>query len=594
MAQEDNRWRDKYRQALAQQEQLEKTLSAQQALLHRTVLSLSHAAEGQDVELDKRLSAIRSSLKNNDVSSFDRMIKSLERVCSEMDQHRQKQWSSIHKHFRTIAQQLPELTPSANIKPATKHFIKSVPKGELLPTTLARLLEDFNHLQVQAAKSIPKRGLMDRLFNKEEDTDPLTATSDTLETETTNHTTSHDEADEWEAVNEDTPEVEGELITPELIDHTPQHRERAIPEAVHERPTHEPAFSKISDRVTIILTELLDYFPQVDCVEQKALKARERIKRGLNWYELTPTLEDIRDVLIQAHMGTDDNYRIYLKNVYAELSHITDALGLAIESEAQQRTANNLLHDNVADGVHNIHQALAEHDNINHLKTAVQAQVHSIQGALGKAKNSEPEPEQSLTAQLNNLIERVQSMEKQDADIREQLAQEKMRAITDSLTGLPNREAYSERVHDEMLRWQRYQRPLCLAVLDIDFFKKINDNYGHHTGDKVLKAISRSVAKRLREVDFIARFGGEEFVILLPETSADNALGMLNRTRERLAKTYMRSKSTTGEETKFTVTVSIGIAEFSDGDTAESVFERADKALYDAKETGRNQCIIGK
>lgn len=590
MAQEDNRWRDKYRQALDQQEQLEKTLNAQQALLHRTVLSLSHAAEGQDVELDKRLSAIRSSLKNNDVSSFDRMIKSLERVCSEMDQYRQKQWSNIHKNFRTIAQQLPELIPTADIKPATKQFIKSVPKGELLPTTLARLLEDFNHLQVQAAKSVPKRGLMDRLFNKGNDTEPLPPAVNTLHTDTIDN----NDTDEWEAVNEETLEAtEGELIVTEIVDHTPQHRERAVPEAVHERPTHEPAFSKISDRVTIILTELLDYFPQVDCVEQKALKARERIKRGLNWYELTPTLEDIRDVLIQAHMGTDDSYRIYLKNVYAELSHITEALGLAIESEAQQRTANNLLHNNVADGVQSIYQALAEHDNINHLKTAVQAQVHSIQGALNKVKHNEPEPEQSLTTQLHNLIERVQSMEKQDADIREQLAQEKLRAITDSLTGLPNREAYSERVHDEMLRWQRYQRPLCLAVLDIDFFKKINDNYGHHTGDKVLKAISRSVAKRLREVDFIARFGGEEFVILLPETSAEDALGMLNNTRERLAKTYMKSKSTTGEETKFTVTVSIGIAEFSDGDTAESVFERADKALYDAKETGRNQCIIG-
>lgn len=594
MAQEDNRWRDKYRQAITQQEQLEKTLSAQQALLHRTVLSLAHAAEGQDVELDKRLSAIRSSLKNNDVSSFDRMIKSLGRVCSEMDQHRQKQWSGIHKNFRAIAQQLPVLTPLADIKHATKHFIQSVPKGELLPTTLARLLEDFNNLQIQAAESVPKRSIMDRLFNKKSDTvelkNPTLSSSDTLEIDDPQE----DQAEAWESVDDDELEVEGELVTPLTEDHTPQHRERAIPEAVLERPTHEPAFSKISDRVTIILTELLDYFPLVDCVEQKSLQARERIKRGLNWFELTPTLEDIRDVVIQAHMGTDDNYRLYLKNVYAELSHITDALGLAIESETQQRLANNLLHDNVADGVHNIHLALADHTNIHHLKTAVQAQVHYIQGALSQAKENAPEPEQSLTAQLNALIERVQNMEKQDADIREQLAQEKLRAITDSLTGLPNREAYSERVHDEMLRWQRYQRPLCLAVLDIDFFKKINDSYGHHTGDKVLKAISRSVAKRLREVDFIARFGGEEFVILLPETSADNALSMLNRTRERLAKTYMRSKSSTGEEAKFTVTVSIGIAEFGDGDTAESVFERADKALYDAKETGRNQCIIGK
>jgi diguanylate cyclase len=582
VAQEDNRWRDKYRQTLNQQEQLEKTLSAQQALLHRTVLALSNAAEGQDSELDKRLSAIRSSLKNNDVSSFDRMIKSIERVATEANQRRDKQWAGVHKQFSAIVRQLPQLSPTTDIKSATKNFIKAIPKGELLPATLNRLLEEFNKLQLRAADAIPKQGLMDRLFSKE--TPAITTVIHDAES-------AHPE---WEAVEEETPELEGELLTPLVEDdHTPQHRQRAIPEAVHDRPTHEPAFSRISDRITIILTELLDYFPMVDCVEQKAIKARDRIKRGLNWYELVPTLEDIRDFVIQAHMGTDDNYRLYLKNVYAELSHITAALGLVIESEEQQRVANDTLHTGVTHGMENIHHALNEHSNIDHLKTAVQAQVHSIQGALEENKQSQGAPEDSLSSQLTTLIERIQNMEQQDADIREQLEQEKLRAITDSLTGLPNREAYSERVHSEMLRWQRYQHPLCLAVLDIDFFKKVNDNYGHSTGDKVLKAVSRSVAQRLREVDFIARFGGEEFIILLPETSAENALQMLNRTRERLAKTHMRSKKSTGEETKFTVTVSIGIAEFTEGDTAEIVFDKADKALYDAKENGRNQCIIG-
>lgn len=234
----------------------------------------------------------------------------------------------------------------------------------------------------------------------------------------------------------------------------------------------------------------------------------------------------------------------------------------------------------------NITQALAEHQEIDHLKNAVETQVQSIQGALDRFNQATEQD--SLSDQLSSLIERVKQMEQQDADIRQQLEQQKVCAITDPLTGLPNREAYSEKVHEEMLRWQRYERPLTLAVLDIDFFKKINDSYGHQTGDKVLKVVSQSVAKRLREVDFMARFGGEEFVLLLPETSVEDALGMLNRTRERLAKTPMRYK-----EQKINVTVSIGIAGFGDGDNGETVFARADKALYDAKEGGRNQCCVG-
>ncbi|MFT5116678.1 MAG: diguanylate cyclase [Kiritimatiellia bacterium] len=588
MAQEDNRWRGKYRQALDQQEQLEKTLTAQQLLLQRAVQTLSNAAEGHDSEVDKRLSAIRTSMKSNDVAGFGRMINSLERVTVEAEKKREKQWLGVHKNFSSIAQQLQQLSPSSSIKPAIKHYKKCIPKGQLLPVTLKRLLEEFGNLQTQAIAgqdTTKSTGLMDRIFSAKKN---LPVERESLATE--NDT-------EWEEMDEDdstasNPELEGELLntTEEKI---PQHRQRAIPEAVHERPTHEPAFSRISARITIILTELLDYFPIVPCVEQKAVKARERIDRGLNWYELAPTLEDIRDFVIQSYMGADDNYRLYLNNVYAELSHITDALGVAIQSEEQQRLNTNQLQSNVADGMATITQALSDHQDIDTLKSAVQAQVLSIQGALNSSKEQhQASEEDSLSSQLSALVERVQKMEEQDSEIREKLEQEKIRAITDSLTGLPNREAYNGKIHEEMLRWQRYQHPLCIAVLDIDFFKKVNDIYGHQTGDKVLKAVATSVAQRLREVDFIARFGGEEFVILLPETSAENALSMLNRTRERLAKTHLRSKQG-GEETKFTVTVSIGIAEFKDGDTAENAFERADKALYDAKENGRNQCLVG-
>jgi len=593
VAQEDNRWRDKYRLSITQQEQLEKTLTAQQALLHRTVIALSSAAEGQDAEVDKRLSAIRGSLKNNDVGGFDRMIKSLEKVTIEADKKRHKQWSDVQKHFLLIANQLQKLSSSPNTKSAVKDYKKRIPKGELLPATIKRLLEEFGHLQnqVSTGKSDAKNGLMSRLFNKEKNI-PATSEKDVtsweeVEENIASTKTLKDQAD-------DTPikEIEGEILH-DSSENEIRYRERAIPEAIHQLPSNEPTFSQISDRVTIILTELLDHFPSVECVEQKAIKVRQNINRGLSWYELAPTLEDIRDFVIQSSIGADDNYRIYLNNVYQELSNITHGLGLAIQEEEEQRLATDRLHNCLDDGMRTINQALKEHNDIDRLKNAVETQVQNIQSAL---KNSQPEKEdnqESLSAQLTGLVERVQKMEKQDADIREQLEKEKIRAVTDKLTGLPNREAYSERVHDEMLRWQRYQHPLSLAVLDIDFFKKVNDQYGHQMGDKVLKAVSSSVANRLREVDFIARFGGEEFVLLLPETNAEDAQHMLNRTRERLAKTQMKSKNSNGEETKFTVTFSIGIAQFTDGDTSDNVFERADKALYEAKANGRNQCIIG-
>jgi diguanylate cyclase len=608
VAQEDNRWRDRYRQSIAQQEQIEKTLAAQQALLHRTVIALCSAAEGHDKEVDKRLSAIRSSLKGNDVGGFDRMIKSLERVTLDADKKRELQWGEVQKHFIKVATQLQTLSGSAVVKSSVKAYKKRIPKGALLPSTLKRLLEEFNNIQTQVRDSDdrPKTGLMGRLFNKEKN-------NGTAGKPTPSEMTDWEEVDEVGPHSEGTIDgqytplaIEGEIIRSNVDASTEtnietnietKYRERTIPGQLPEQLAHESAqqsFSKISDRVTIILTELLDHFPTVDSVEQKAIKVRKNINRGLNWYELAPTLEDIRDFVIQSSIGADDNYRSYLNHVYEELSNITHSLGTAIQEEEQQRMINTTLHNSVSDGMNTINQALNDHNDIDRLKTAVETQVQSIQNALKKSLVPKVDSQDSLTSQLTALVERVQNMEEQDADIREQLEQEKVRAVTDTLTGLPNREAYGERVHNEILRWQRYQHPLSLAVLDIDFFKKVNDEYGHQMGDKVLKAISTSVANRLREVDFMARFGGEEFVLLLPETTAEEALSLLNRTRERLAKTHMRSKKDDGEETKFTVTVSIGISEFKEGDTADDVFERADKALYEAKESGRNQCLIGK
>ena len=122
---------------------------------------------------------------------------------------------------------------------------------------------------------------------------------------------------------------------------------------------------------------------------------------------------------------------------------------------------------------------------------------------------------------------------------------------------------------------------------DIDWFKNINDTYGHQAGDRVLKVLSRGIAKRLREVDFMARYGGEEFVLVLPETQSEQAHGALDKIREAIALTPFHFK-----ESPVQITLSMGIAEFREGDTVEKVFARADKQLYVAKEQGRNRCLI--
>ena len=160
-------------------------------------------------------------------------------------------------------------------------------------------------------------------------------------------------------------------------------------------------------------------------------------------------------------------------------------------------------------------------------------------------------------------------------------------AITDSLTGAKNRRYFINRGKEELARSVRYGAPLCLLLLDIDYFKQVNDTFGHDAGDEVLKNLTEKAHKVLRETDLFARFGGEEFAALLVQTSQEDAL----LTAERL-RTAVESMPLTKISKTLSITISIGVALLDHrDDSIEALIKRADQAMYRAKEKGRN-CVI--
>lgn len=160
-------------------------------------------------------------------------------------------------------------------------------------------------------------------------------------------------------------------------------------------------------------------------------------------------------------------------------------------------------------------------------------------------------------------------------------------ARTDSLTDLYNRQYLMERLENEMSRTRRYKRPLSLIMLDLDHFKEVNDRYGHLAGDAVLASTASIVSSTLRETDFAGRYGGEEFVIVMPETDIQGA----SEYAERLRRTMEGRKHEIPQGEKISVTFSAGVAEMSGGDT-EELIALADEALYRAKSSGRNRVEI--
>jgi len=157
-------------------------------------------------------------------------------------------------------------------------------------------------------------------------------------------------------------------------------------------------------------------------------------------------------------------------------------------------------------------------------------------------------------------------------------------AEIDPLTNVYNRRKFSELLDQEIERVERYNRALSVVLLDIDYFKKINDTYGHDVGDYVLKRMTKLIKENIRRVDTLARYGGEEFVVILPETGIKGAMAVAERIRRVI------------EETSFNkvdhVTISAGVSVFKDGDNHQSVVKKADNALYVAKREGRNRISV--
>ena len=197
----------------------------------------------------------------------------------------------------------------------------------------------------------------------------------------------------------------------------------------------------------------------------------------------------------------------------------------------------------------------------------------------------------SLVMENTRLVERLRkkqlSLEKANREI-------KLLSRVDSLTGCYNRGYLNEFLPREITRALRYQRPLALAMCDIDNFKNINDTYGHPCGDEVLKKLVQSISEVIRaDTDWLARYGGEEFLIVLPETHLKDAHGLAERLRKKIAQKAIMTK-----EVEISISASFGVTGFNSSNppgniTPEVLVGMADKYLYEAKKKGRNKVISG-
>lgn len=343
----------------------------------------------------------------------------------------------------------------------------------------------------------------------------------------------------------------------------------------------------ICHQLLLLLDNLIIPFEFEERVEQLKI----RLQHNHAAPSFSPLLDDFVTLLvnIKKHILSERrDIEDYLSNLTAQLTELGLQASGASTAEHQSNIYRKKLNQYVSAQMKDLQHKSDTAKTLEHLKHLINTRLVSIATQIQMLHVNEENQRLQTQRQLNKLSAKIAQIEAESSDLKSKLALEHDKAMRDPLTGLANRIAYDERLMTEFTRWQRYQTPLSLVICDIDNFKNINDTFGHKAGDKTLKIIAQLLTQNCRQSDFLSRFGGEEFTIVLPNTNKAEAMNFANKLRIIIEK----SRFNYGNKSQ-TITISCGVSEFSEGDTTEAVFERADQALYDAKNSGRNLCLPG-
>ena len=224
--------------------------------------------------------------------------------------------------------------------------------------------------------------------------------------------------------------------------------------------------------------------------------------------------------------------------------------------------------------------------------------------ALSKASGELDRPDMSETrikSLIDHVVQATRAMEvrsktlemevkassQEVTQLRERLESVRKEALTDPLTGIPNRKAFDTELVRAMQHSVEHREPLSLLMCDIDYFKQFNDTWGHQTGDQVLKLVANCIQENVKGRDTAARFGGEEFAVVLPQTELTDAVRLAGQLRSRVESKRLVKKS--NGDILGTITISIGVAQYDMKESIESLVQRADACLYAAKRNGRNR-----
>ena len=347
--------------------------------------------------------------------------------------------------------------------------------------------------------------------------------------------------------------------------------------------------NKINSETVALLSAMLDNLQLPDMFDDQLQAIKEQLQAPATKKSLPQIIDALTNLInslgAQAQLQQLE-YRAFLATLSDRINELDDLLRLTVKDDAEAFQQRQKISQKVDAGLDDIYKQIDVTSEPRELKSLIRERLTALCGAVDEYRNADQTRYYQSQQEIKKLTDRLQELEAETKSLQDGIRKAHEMVRKDTLTGISNRQALMDALETEYIRWQRYKHPLSLVVWDIDNFKQINDRLGHLAGDKILIRIAEILSSSTREIDFVARFGGEEFVGIFPATALPETVVLANKIREEIHGTRFLS-----DGNPVPITVSAGVATFHAGDTTEKVFNRADIALFKAKEKGRNICV---
>lgn len=530
--------RSRLESAINARSELEDEFSAQSGLLTNFIGKLSQACKGTDISLDNKLANLRATLKTS--TSFvdlEKEIKSISTLLKKHSLQNDKNIIKIHQQLQTASANLQKVKSLPN---AQRRQLKAlIDKTQQSPSALVQyvpLMSEFisyyeNALQAQLKQ--PSVGLLN--------------SSNTLM--------------DKKVTSVDTDDL-------------------AQPNAALEQVAPKALLGRFND---ILNALVISEKHQADILEIKS-----SLTGAVSNQVLMTKCLNVFDFIIADLKQERSTAKVFLSTLSESLTSVQASVSSTIASTQEGYVKNDNLNKELTANIIAVGSGITDARSLAVIKVDVNEKLAQLTKTLKKKTQLEQEQREHLLEKLTNMAAKVEQLEQQSQNFEKRIQEQQQRSMQDALTKLSNRAAFDDYFAREMIRYHHQAFEFAITVVDLDNFKRINDNYGHTAGDKTLQVIANTLKNVLGDDAFISRYGGEEFVLIFKNLDKATVISKLDVLRKKVATLPFSFKNN-----RVNISLSMGITFIQPDDNVHSAFERADSALYRAKHDGKNRVIYG-